>query len=278
MREYFKKLRRLLRTISRENEELETIERVFDGPVISVIMPIYDRTDLLKSAIDSVLNQEYESYELILVCDGSPAETIEVVKSYLWHPQISAYFLEGNSGNAVRGRNVGIAKSKGKYIAFLDSDDICAIERFSISVAILENDEADVVYGSWIAMMDGTRKIDGLEDGQLVHSLESNFEELLEICIPCQSTVTLRKEFLNISGLIKPEMKYREDHELWLRLAFFGAKFKNVKYPFTKLRLHSGNNELNFKDNSAFWLRMTQNNYMKPGPTVDNIIDLLPDD
>jgi glycosyltransferase involved in cell wall biosynthesis len=247
-------------------------EKILSGPVISVVIPIYDRTDLLRISIESVLNQEYDSFELILVCDGSPVETIELVREYLEHPKVVAYFLEGNSGNAVRARNVGIANSKGKYIAFLDSDDICTRERFSISVAILENESVDVIYGSWVALMDGSRKIDGLMNGQIIDGVDANFENLWEICVPCQSTVTVRKELFQLCGLVKPEMNYREDHELWLRLAYFGAKFRNVKFPFTHLRLHSGNNEINFEVSSILWLEKLRLIYMEKGPSIKDIL------
>lgn len=241
------------------------------GPVISVVIPIYDRTDQLIEAIESVLNQDYVNIELLLVCDGSPSATVEIVNSYLTDSRVKAIFLKGNSGNAVRARNCGIASSTGKYIAFLDSDDICTTERLSISVAILENDQIDVVYGSWFALMDGSRDISGLTNGQLVHSIEANFENLWSASIPCQSTVTVRKEMFEKFGLIKPEMKYREDHELWLRLAYFGADFRNVKFPFTHLRLHSGNNEINFESDTKFWLEKTQKSYDQLGPSIESV-------
>jgi glycosyltransferase involved in cell wall biosynthesis len=251
--------------------------KLHSGPVISVVIPIYDRTDQLIEAIESVLNQDYANIELLLVCDGSPSTTVEIVNNYLSDSRVRAVFLKGNSGNAVRARNCGIASSNGKYIAFLDSDDICTKERLSISVAILENDEIDVVYGSWFALMDGSRDISGLTNGQLVHSIEANFQNLWTASIPCQSTVTVRKEMFEKFGLIKPEMKYREDHELWLRLAYFGAQFRNVKFPFTHLRLHSGNNEINFESDTIFWLEKTQKNYDQLGPSIESVRENIPD-
>jgi glycosyltransferase involved in cell wall biosynthesis len=271
MKHYKWLIRRAVSLMIQTPDRNNSIEKLYAGPVISVIIPIYDRTDLLRMAIDSVLTQEYKSFELILVCDGSPKETIEIVKSYTDHPQVKAFFLVGNSGNAVRPRNFGIANSKGKYIAFLDSDDLCTKERFSISSAILEKEDVDVVYGSWIAIMDGSRKVDGLVNGQLVNSIQANFENLWEFSIPCQSTVTVRRDLFDLCGLIKPEMRYREDHELWVRFAYFGAKFRNVNHPFTHLRLHSGNNEINFENKSEFWLACLRKIYMEKGPHIGEI-------
>jgi len=242
---------------------------VFEGPKVSVVIPIYDRTTLLRQAIDSVLAQDYTNFELLLVCDGSPESTLNVVRSYLYHEKVRAIFLDDNSGTAVRARNFGIANSTGEYIAFLDSDDICTESRLSNSVRVLETEKVDVVYGSWIALMDGSRKIRGIRNGQRIDSIHANYTILLDVCVPCQSTVTLRKSLLTVSGLLKPEMRYREDHELWLRLAFFGAKFRNINEIFTHLRLHSGNNELNFEKESSTWLEAIRESHTLKGPSVD---------
>jgi glycosyltransferase involved in cell wall biosynthesis len=271
MENVIKQFSRLFKRIINQSFLTFHPRKLRSGPVISVVIPIYDRTDQLIEAIESVLNQDYVNIELLLVCDGSPSATVEIVNSYLTDSRVKAISLKGNSGNAVRARNCGIASSTGKYIAFLDSDDICTKERLSISVAILENDQIDVVYGSWFALMDGSRDISGLTNGQLVHSIEANFQNLWSASIPCQSTVTVRKEMFEKFGLIKPEMKYREDHELWLRLAYFGAHFRNVKFPFTHLRLHSGNNEINFESDTKFWLEKTQKSYDQRGPSIESV-------
>ena len=111
---------------------------------------------------------------------------------------------------------------------------------------------ADVVYGGWRAIVDGSRKID-IQDGQEVFSPDCDYEMLKKICVPCQSTVMAKTEVLRKTGGLKPCMRYREDHELWLRIAYCGYTFKAINRVLTNLRLHSGNLELSFQSSDDEW-------------------------
>ncbi|MFU1566445.1 glycosyltransferase [Aeromonas veronii] len=215
--------------------------------LVSVIIPIYDRTWELQAAIDSILNQTYKNIELILVCDGSPDETLQVVEQYRNDERVKIFKYPRSSGNAVRGRNKGILEAQGEYIAFLDSDDIASNNRLELSVSFLSNNSSySGVYGSWRAIVDGSRQISGIEDGMIVHSPDGTLKEHLENCIPCQSTVMVRRDALMAVGCINRNMKYREDHELWARLNYYNYRLKSLPDVLVSLRLHAGNNELNF--------------------------------
>ncbi|HVO76309.1 MAG TPA: glycosyltransferase, partial [Ignavibacteriaceae bacterium] len=234
-----------------------------NNPLISVVIPIYDRTNLLIESIDSILSQTYENFELILVCDGSPKETLEIVKSYeRSSSKVRAFYFKNNSGNAVRGRNKGIKEAKGEYLAFQDSDDVAEPDRLQNSFDAIQEFNVDVVYGGWRALVDGSRDI-GLQDGQEIFSPDCDLELLKQICVPCQSTVMARVETLRNVGGINPIMKYREDHELWLRIAYNGYKFKSINKILTNLRLHKGNLEISLKESDDYWEQQTLNEYKK---------------
>ncbi len=221
--------------------------------MISVIIPIYDRTQELIEAIESILHQTYQNFELLLITDGSPQETMEVVESYRNNAKIKIFHFYNQTGNAVRGRNKGIKESRGEFVAFLDSDDIAMPSRLQDSLNCLLETNVDMVYGGWKAQLEGTRKIEGLENGQIIYSPDCDEEMLLKVCVPCQSTVMVKKDvLLNVGGL-KTKMNYREDHELWLRLVHFGYQLKAIPKVLTILRLHKGNNELVFKENDKHW-------------------------
>lgn len=243
-------------------------------PLVSFVIPIYDRVDVLRVTINSALAQTQQVFEVILVTDGSPAQTMAVVEEFRNNPLVRIFKFPTSSGNAVRGRNKGILEAKGKYIAFLDSDDIAAPDRLEVCLPILESG-VDVVYGGWRALLDGSREIDGLVNGQEVYSPDCDLEMLEKVCVPCQSTVMVRRDMLLRTGLLKHKMEYREDHELWLRLAYNGAKFKSVPHVLTDLRLHAGNNELNFKDNDDHWETLLKEEYHKKGPMPKKIGFLL---
>lgn len=235
-------------------------------PLVTFIIPVFDRTGLLREAIESVLAQTIQNFELILVSDGSPPETLEVLESYQSTPRVKIFHFDTSSGNAVRGRNKGIAEAQGKYIAFLDSDDIAHPQRLELSLPLLEGNVADVVYGGWRAIVDGSRAVEGLKNGQLVLSPDLDKDLLFKACVPCQSTVMVRRSSLQEAGYLKPIMEYREDHELWLRLLHFGARFRAVQGELVQLRLHDGNNELNFKGDDVRWRSALEKEYTVAGP------------
>lgn len=243
--------------------------------VVSFVVPIYDRTDVLRVAIKSALAQTIQNFEVILVLDGSPPDTRAVVEEFCRDPRVRVFSFPHSSGNAVRGRNKGIFEARGKYIAFLDSDDVASSKRIELCLPLLESGEADVVYGHWRAIIDGTRQIDGLLDGQIVRSPDCDFEMLREICVPCQSTVMVRRECFERVGFLKNKMEYREDHELWTRLAYFGAKFKAIPYVLVDLRLHAGNNELNFKADDEHWKQLMGVEYKLLGPKPKKIVFIM---
>jgi glycosyltransferase involved in cell wall biosynthesis len=244
------------------------------APLVSFVIPIYDRVDVLRVTVNSALAQTQQVFEVILVTDGSPAQTMAVVEEFRNNPLVRIFSFPTSSGNAVRGRNKGILEAKGKYIAFLDSDDIAAPDRLEVCLPILESG-VDVVYGGWRALLDGSREIDGLVNGQEVYSPDCDLSMLEKVCVPCQSTVMVRREVLLNTGFLKHKMEYREDHELWLRLAYNGAKFKSVPHVLTDLRLHAGNNELNFKDNDGHWETLLKEEYRRKGPVPKKIAFLL---
>lgn len=244
--------------------------------LVSVIIPVYDRTHELREAIESVLRQSYTSWELILVTDGSPPATMRVIDDYRDDPRIRVYSYLDQSGTAVRGRNRGIKEARGEYVAFLDSDDIADRDRLAISVREMERHGYDVVYGAWTAKIDGSRPFDDLRDGQLVTSPPCDLPMLERICVPCQSTVMVRRRALLDVGGLKPEMRYREDHELWMRLAYFGYRFGAISANLVHLRLHAGNNELNFKQDDAHWERQAKASYRTKTRLKPTIAYLIP--
>src|SRR4030042_4827818 len=103
-------------------------------PKVSVIIPTYNRGNLVLESIQSVFAQTFSDYEIIVIDDGSTDNTREVL-----HPYLSklTYIYEKNSGQSFA-RNIGILASKGEYIAFLDSDDLWEPEKLETQVKLLD--------------------------------------------------------------------------------------------------------------------------------------------
>lgn len=111
----------------------------------SVILPTFNRAHLIKRALDSVLLQTFEDWELLIIDDGSSDNTREVVQDYLLDPRIS-YSYEVNSGPAMA-RNRGIASARGEYITFIDSDDEYLPEHLQTRYELLKSSDIDLLHG-----------------------------------------------------------------------------------------------------------------------------------
>jgi glycosyltransferase involved in cell wall biosynthesis len=235
-----------------------------DAPIFSVIIPIYDRTWELEKAIESILDQTFRNFELILVCDGSPDDTLTVVEKYASHPQVRVRKYSDNSGNACRGRNTGIKMARGRYVAFMDSDDISVPERLDISLFHLLRTGADMAYGSVTIISDGARQIEGVWDGQLRKSFALTLEQMEDVNPAWTCTVAVKKDVLDRYGPFRLEMRYREDQELWLRLAFHGCRLLPIEEMLAYYRFHKNNAELLFKDQDAHWKALMLEKYKQP--------------
>lgn len=230
--------------------------------LVSFVVPVYDRTDLLRRSVHSLLHQTYGNIEVILVTDGSPPETLAVVEELSTDPRVRVFHYEDNSGNAIRGRNRGIQEARGAYIAFHDSDDIADPNRVLFTLRIFAKTRCAAVYGDWKRRFeDGAPQ----RDEGAWWSDDFNIASELRENILCQSAVTVRRDALLDVGGLKPSMEYREDHELWCRLAFFGYRFEVLHKPITTLCIHGGNNENRFIKETDYWRRKMLQEYTRRG-------------
>ncbi|WP_158995713.1 glycosyltransferase family 2 protein [Mucilaginibacter sp. L196] len=124
-------------------------------PLISVIIPTYNRASILSKAIESVLNQTYTNIQLIVVDDGSEDNTEELVKSFYG----IEYLLQPHSGQG-KARNTGLKHAKGKYVASLDSDDTWNPTFLETCLSILEQEEFDFVFTNWVQVINKNQGFD----------------------------------------------------------------------------------------------------------------------
>lgn len=118
------------------------IIRINNKPLVSIVITSYNRTQLLKRAIDSACHQTYKNIEIVIVDDGSNEETLNVLKNYEnKDARINLVSLPKNSGTAAFPRAVGNSIAKGKYIVILDSDDVLMPEMVEKSVDYLESNQ-----------------------------------------------------------------------------------------------------------------------------------------
>jgi glycosyltransferase involved in cell wall biosynthesis len=208
-------------------------------PLVSVIIPTYNRADYLKLVLKSVLEQTYKNIEVIVADDGSTDNTAEVVADFN-DPRIK-YFYQRNTGLPAATRNLGLREVSGEYIAFLDSDDLWLPKKLEIQVEYLRNHpEYYLVYSNaWIIDETGARKglianLELFKEGEIFNNLvKYNF-------IP-QLTVLMKRKVFEEIGFFNedPALRAVEDYEYWLRVAL-RHKIGFVKEPLAMYRAHSG--------------------------------------
>lgn len=229
--------------------------------LVSVLLPVFDRTVELEKSIHSILFQSYSNLELVIVTDGSPKETFNIVERSRCDNRVRIIHFGDNSGTAVRGRNVGILSARGDYIAFQDSDDIAEPDRLEASVKALEESDADIIYGGWRAKVEADRADVSVRDGETFLPYPFSVKDLFRNNRICHSTVMMRRGVFDDIGGYKSQMRFREDHELWLRAAYYGYRFQPIPKVLATLRIHGRNNTLNFIDEDMKWYRLMLQEY-----------------
>ncbi len=217
------------------------------SPKVTVIIPTYNRAHLIKDAVESVLNQTYQDFELIVIDDGSTDNSKEVLIGY---KDKLRYIYQDNQGRS-SARNLGIRLAKGEYIAFLDSDDVWFPNKLERQVPILESASPDVVlvHGYKCIVDKNLQPIPGWElKLRKLYTLAETEEETYENYLksPCifTSTILVRKTALVEINSYDISIQGREDLDLYLRLLLKGDQFAFISEPaLIKYRCHGNNTD-----------------------------------
>lgn len=208
--------------------------------MISVIIPTYNRGKTLPRAIDSVLNQTHSDFELIIVDDGSKDDTENIVKNIKDH-RITYLKHEVNSGGPARPKNTGIKKSKGNYIAFLDSDDEWMPEKLEKQLKKF-NDGSDNLAIVGCDVLDINQE-NGRESVYTIprSSKDKSLRMILKKCfIHSTSSVLIKARLLNKVGNFDEKMEVSEDWDLWIRI-LKSYSFDFVPEPLFMYYIHDDN-------------------------------------
>lgn len=119
-----------------------------ENPMVSVVIPIYNVEKYLKNCIDSILNQSFKDFEIILVNDGSTDKSIEICNEYV-KKDSRIILINKKNGGLSSARNAGLNVAKGKYISFIDPDDCISENYFNILVEKAENNNCDVIVSGY---------------------------------------------------------------------------------------------------------------------------------
>jgi glycosyltransferase involved in cell wall biosynthesis len=219
-------------------------------PKVSVIIPAYNAMRYLPKTLDSVLQQTFVDFEVLIINDGSSDTIIE------WGAKITdtrvQLITQSNQGVSAA-RNTGIALAQGEYIAFLDADDLWEYTHLDKQVSYLNNHyEIGVVY-TWTQLIDESDRVTGRIFAS--HAEGMIWQELLENdVISTGSSAMVRRYCLENIGGFDTELAHAEDLELWLRIAR-QYPIGVIKEPLTMYRQHPHNTTKN-REKMLHGLRM----------------------
>ena len=216
-------------------------------PLISVIIPTYQRCNKLKVAIESVLSQTYDNYEILIIDDGSKDGTEEMVKSF--KDKRIFYSWQNNSGCPANPRNKGIKAAKGDWIAFLDSDDWWVPDKLK-NCMHYNSHKVDLIYHD-LEIISKEKKLfkrKNIKTRQLKKPILTDL--LLSGNIISNSSVIVRKSLLVSVGYLdeRKELTAAEDYHTWLKISKLTDKFNYIPQRLGYYFEHSQN--LSKKNNS----------------------------
>jgi glycosyltransferase involved in cell wall biosynthesis len=184
---------------------------------VSIILPTYNRAGLLGRAVESVLNQTFQDFELIIVDDGSTDNTEKLVASF--STDKIRYVRHSNNKGVSAARNTGLRLAGGDYITFQDSDDEWMPDKLEKQIAIFKiaPPSVGIVYcGSVLVMHGRTRYIRCFEYRVKNHNIFSNIAERFFVTTP---TLMLRRQCFEAAGGFDESLPVQEDWELFLRMS-----------------------------------------------------------
>ena len=205
---------------------------------VSVMVLTFNRSKLLKETIDSILNQTFKDFEIIVVDNYSTDNTEEVVKSY--NDNRIKYFKNKNYGLLAINRNFAIEQSSGEYIASCDDDDLWFPKKLEKQLAEFEKDESIGLVcsnGFYLYKNGKKRKIFSSRDRYF------SFKKLLKINKIMCCSVLIKKSVFDDVGIFdedNPKIFTAEDYEMWLRIAK-KYKMRYIGEPLIKYRIHDDN-------------------------------------
>ena len=187
--------------------------------LVSIIIPMYNRSKYIEECINSVIHQTYKNLEIIIIDDASTDNSVEIVKS-INDDRIKIIKLEKNLG-ASNARNIGIKNAKGKYICFLDSDDYWVLDKLETQVNFIEKNNYSFIYASYEYLSPRRR-----HKAKVPTSL--TYEKLLKNHAIFTSTVMLNMNYLKKDDIYMPDIKIGEDYATWYKILKLGITAHGV--------------------------------------------------
>ncbi len=217
------------------NGQIKPLSFDTEKPIVSVVLSTYNRAEMLKEAIISVLNQTFENFEFIIIDDCSTDYSVRVIKEFAKKDDRIIYIQNDKNKHYNHNLRYGFQIARGKYIARMDDDDICLPERFEKQVRFMDNHPDIAVVGTFI------KTFGAVETNGWFSDYESDLTALNTFfhCPLCHPSVMIRKSFLDEHQLTYDKNAlYAEDTDMWKNIVILGGKIANIPEILLKYRTH----------------------------------------
>jgi len=223
------------------------------SPLVSIIIPAYNRADLISESLESALSQTYSNHEIIVVDDGSTDHTWDVLTGY--GDRIKAIHQPNAGASAARNR--ALSEARGELVAFLDSDDAFLPEKLEVQVAFMQAHPEVVM--SYTPYFESDSALNPIR----VYAADSyprGWRDMLKGCTIATPTVMIRRRILDQTGLFDETLPVSEDLDLWCRATLWG-RVQPLDQPLTRVRIHPSGTPRNHRQMIDIWLQLVRKFY-----------------
>ncbi len=228
-------------------------------PLVTVLMPVFNGEKFLSQAIESILNQTYSNFELLIIDDGSTDNSIQIIESF--HDSRIKLIKTPCRLGLSKSLNLGVRLAKGIYIARMDADDISYPLRFEEQITYLEKNKDCQVISSLIRHIDENGNPSGTWDIDKVGINSRVIDSILpwENCI-AHPTIMIRQEILATHPYDEKTIG-AEDYELWLRLRYYGVIIHKLPQILLDYRIHDQSISISSSEYRASYKKLLNARY-----------------
>ncbi|MCX7966652.1 MAG: glycosyltransferase [Syntrophorhabdaceae bacterium] len=211
-------------------------------PLVSINLCCYNSEPYLRETLDSITNQTYKNWELVIIDDGSSDSTGEIISEYIKKGYPIRYYYQENKGLGYS-RNRAIKLSNGKYIAFIDHDDLWLPEKLEKQISLFEEkEEVGFIYTNFFSLKNGVKKIYFKRpnpEGYVFKDFLYSYSAALLTVMIRRSSIEGFSEFFDIN------LKLAEEYEFFMRI-LYKSKAAYIEMPLATYRIHEQMSSLKF--------------------------------
>ena len=197
--------------------------------LISIIIPYFKKKKFILMTLKSILRQNYKNFEIIIIYDDKDLSEYNYLKKIIKNKKKIKLFRNKNNLGVGLSRNLGIRKSRGKYIAFIDSDDLWKKNKLHKQIKFMKQNNLDFSHTSYNIINEKNKIV-----GNFKIKENLNYKELLRSCDIGLSTVMVKRSVFFYNKF--NNFKTKEDYSLWLKLAKKDVKIKGLNIKLTNFR------------------------------------------